>query len=84
MTLQVSSLLEEHADLQQEFWENFQPQQPPDWPRVKGVEPGAPLGANNVLLSASGARVLVWTRSANQQSAAPPTHTHTDPPRADL
>ncbi|XP_075867546.1 GON-4-like protein isoform X4 [Nelusetta ayraudi] len=63
---QVSSLLEEHADLQQEFWENFQPQQPPAWPRVKGVEPGAPLGANNVLLSASGARVLVWTREADR------------------
>lgn len=69
---QVSSLLEEHADLQQEFWDNFYHRQPPDSPSRKEAEPGAPLGANNVLLSPSGARVLVWTRSVNQQSASPP------------
>lgn len=68
----MSSLLEVHADLQQELWENFQHQQPSDLLREKEAEPGAPLGANNVLLSPSGARVLVWTRSANQKSASSP------------
>lgn len=63
---QVSSLLEEHADLQQEFWDNFYHRQPPDSPSRKEAEPGAPLGANNVLLSPSGARVLVWTREADR------------------